>query len=228
LFQLDLLVPDYVIRNKDTPDGRFYQLPSGNWVPSVTTKLGKYFDKSEVLEAWRDRIGHEAAAKKTRQGAARGTALHNLVEKYVLGEDWKKGVFPHTMSHFYQIKGDLDEHISAVQGVEIALWDEYIRTAGRSDLICTWKGKRTVLDIKTATTAPRTEWIKNYFVQATCYSYMVEQRLGYPIEQIVILMACDKDCRQLWEFDLTQEMRDEMVEIMRNTDIPLPENFDAA
>ena len=229
MFTIDLVTPDYDIVSKDTKNGRFYRTPEGLWVPSVTTKLSAYFDKADSLQAWRDRVGEAEARKITNQGKKRGDQLHKLVENYVLGLDWKRGVFPHTMSSFLQIKNDLDTGIDRVLGVEIPLYENKIKTGGRSDLFCIWKGKKSIVDIKTSRYDPIKEWIKSYFVQTTCYGHMIEQRnLVDKIEQVVILMACDYAPRVIYEEPLTEVMRNEMIDIMTNTTIELPEDFDGS
>lgn len=226
-FDLRLVTPDYDLPNYDTPSGRFYKVPDGSYVPSVTTKLGKYFDKSEVLTKWRERVGDAEADKITRQGIARGEALHKVVEKYILGEDWKTGAGYHTKEHFRKIRKDLDDNIDIVYGVELPLYSMSMRTAGRTDLVCNFQGIPTVLDNKTSRYDPPVEWITNYFVQATCYADMLNQfEFGIPkIEQIAILMACDFGPRCLWIKKITPDMIEATRKIMISTDIAVSEEL---
>ena len=54
-------------------------------LPSVTTILSSTQDpsKTDSLQAWRDRVGEATALKITEEAAARRTAMHKLLERYV-------------------------------------------------------------------------------------------------------------------------------------------------
>ena len=58
-------------------------------LPSVTTILGKTqsAEKSEGLAKWRARVGIDEAQRITDQAASRGTAMHAILEHYVLGKN---------------------------------------------------------------------------------------------------------------------------------------------
>ena len=59
-------------------------------LPSVTTILDitQPAEKRESLAAWRLRVGEDSAARIMEESAARGTAMHKILEKYVLEEDY--------------------------------------------------------------------------------------------------------------------------------------------
>ena len=59
-------------------------------LPSVTTVLGQTQEQSkrDSLQRWRDKVGHETAAKITQEAASRGTSMHMYLEKYCLGEGY--------------------------------------------------------------------------------------------------------------------------------------------
>ena len=59
-------------------------------LPSVTTILSatQSEEKKESLAAWAARIGEEAAEKIKNEAAIRGTAMHKILEKYVLEEGY--------------------------------------------------------------------------------------------------------------------------------------------
>ncbi|MDQ9431506.1 hypothetical protein RF097_10635, partial [Serratia marcescens] len=71
---------------------------------------------------WKARVGEEEASKVSTQAARRGTAVHNIAERYVLNQnDIFKGEMPFNVGSFQPIKKILDEHVNNVLGVEIPL-----------------------------------------------------------------------------------------------------------
>jgi hypothetical protein len=77
---------------RTTIDGkRHYDINGGKWkLPSVTTILSatQTAEKRESLAKWRKREGAENAARIVEQSGARGTAMHKILEKWVLGEGY--------------------------------------------------------------------------------------------------------------------------------------------
>jgi len=77
---------------RTTIDGkRHYDIDSGKYkLPSVTTILSatQSAEKRESLERWRQREGAENAARIVASSGARGTAMHKILEKWVLGEGY--------------------------------------------------------------------------------------------------------------------------------------------
>ena len=59
-------------------------------LPSVTTILSatQSEEKRESLRAWRERIGEAEATRIVDQSGARGTAMHKILEKYILEEGY--------------------------------------------------------------------------------------------------------------------------------------------
>ena len=51
----------------------------------------------------------------------------------------------------------------------------------------------STIDFKGSTKAKKRDWILGYFIQATAYSLMIEERTGHKTEQIVILMSGETD-----------------------------------
>ena len=68
----------------DSPDGRRYLTLDGNAYPSVTTVLSILSEES--IAKWRKRVGEEEANRIGGRAAARGTAVHSLIEKYLRNE----------------------------------------------------------------------------------------------------------------------------------------------
>jgi genome maintenance exonuclease 1 len=176
----------------NTPLGRRYSTPDGNIYPSVTTVLGSQPEKKKSLAEWRARVGEEQANKISRQAAGRGTALHNLMEKYILGDEIDvRKILPTTLSYFRPVQKCLDENLQLVYASETPMFSDILRVAGTADLICEWNGEVTVVDFKTATRMKTRDMIKDYFLQATAYSIMFEEHTGIRTPNIVILMISE-------------------------------------
>ena len=59
-------------------------------LPSVTTILAQTLpaDKKNKLEEWKKSVGEEQANRIKNEAANRGTAIHTVLEKYLLGEHY--------------------------------------------------------------------------------------------------------------------------------------------
>ena len=77
---------------RTTIDGkRHYDINGGKWkLPSVTTILSatQSAEKRESLANWRKREGEENAARIVATSGARGTAMHKILEKYILEQGY--------------------------------------------------------------------------------------------------------------------------------------------
>jgi len=171
---------------------RYYQTESGDRYPSVTAFLGEVLDKSG-LDVWRKRVGEEEANRATNRGARRGTALHDLCEKYVLNEELPKNIMPSTTMLFNQVKPVLDKRLSSIRGVELPLFSNYLKLAGTCDLVGRFDGKLSIIDYKTTNWAKDMEMLEGYFLQEACYAIMFEECYGIPITQLVTISAGDSE-----------------------------------
>lgn len=171
--------------------GRFYTTPDGSVYPSVTTVLGKAGDNS-WLQSWKDRVGEDEVRRVSTQAARRGTAVHELAEKYLFNDpEWKRGAMPANLDSFNKIKKDLDRHLSVIYGLEVPLWSDKLKVAGRTDCVGEWDDIPSVIDFKTSKREKTEDQIENYFLQASCYSYMFFERTGMFLPQLVIVMTVD-------------------------------------
>ena len=61
---------------------RHYEINGNEKLPSVTTILSatQPAEKTESLKAWRARIGEDSATRIVDESAARGTAMHKILE----------------------------------------------------------------------------------------------------------------------------------------------------
>lgn len=172
---------------------RFYKTPEGNHYPSVTTVLSASLDKSG-LDSWVERVGEEQANIIKNKAATRGTNVHKICEDYVLNkENIFKGHMPTNVSLFKQIQPYLDENISKIYGVEIPLYSDTLKTAGRCDLVCRLHDCYAIVDYKTSSKVKKEEWIENYFLQLTTYAMMVEETYKVRVPYIVVLIAVEDD-----------------------------------
>lgn len=181
----------------ESKGGRVYITPSGERYRSVTTLLGK-LSKKGIME-WRKAVGEEKANKISSQAARRGTNLHQICEDYIGNkDDYLKNKLPNVVSMFKDIQPLIDQHITAVHGIEIPLYSHRLQTAGRCDLFCSFDNVPTILDFKTSSKLKKKEWITSYFMQATCYAMMVYERKGIKVPQLAIMIAVENEEPQLF------------------------------
>jgi genome maintenance exonuclease 1 len=178
------------IESKTFPDGkRYYTLPDGTRLPSITTILGAK-PKKELME-WRQRVGAEEANRITRTAASKGTKTHTICEKYLNNDpNYLQGVMPDSKFAFKSIKPYLDK-INNIHYQEQALWSLTLGAAGRVDCIAEYDGVLSVIDFKTSRRHKKREDIMDYFYQTTAYACMYQELVGTPIHQSVVIMAVD-------------------------------------
>jgi hypothetical protein len=169
---------------------RFYKNPDGVAYPSMTTVLS--VREKAFLQEWRNRVGDAEADRVCHHGVTRGSALHNLAEKYLNNEvvDLRKEM-PHVVQSFGVVKKVLDEHVDRILAQEIALYSDYLKVAGRADLIAYFDGKLSIIDFKTSKHVKTEADIEDYFIQVSGYAAMFYERTGIAINQGVIIMVVD-------------------------------------
>lgn len=172
------------------PNGtRHYVTPNGVKLPSVTTVTGAKKKKS-IME-WRNRVGEQEANRISRAASGRGNRVHNLAEKYLRNEKMElRSEMPDSLVMFRSLMPSM-QRINNIHYIEEILWSEKIGLAGRVDLIAEWDGVLSVIDFKTSKKIKTREDIPDYFAQCTAYSMMYEEQVGFPIDQIVVIMAVE-------------------------------------
>lgn len=179
------------IHNYDTAEGRYYLTPDTNEkLPSVTTFL-KHGEDTTFLDEWRERVGFAEAERISKRATDRGTAVHLACENLVLNNPNPEEHAGEHGAMFQQIKTILQARVDVVYGVETGLWSHKMGIAGRTDLLCRYDKKKVVLDYKNLSSYRKKEWIENYFIQGTAYSFMLEERTGEVHEDIVIIAAIE-------------------------------------
>lgn len=196
---------DYV-REIDLPElsaamthvGRFYTTPDGNKYPSVTTVISAGTDNS-WKEEWIARVGKEEADRISRKATMRGTAVHELVEKYLKNDPhYTKGHMPANVLSFKNIKPFLDKHIGTIAGLELPLYSDTLKVAGRVDCIAEWDGVWSIVDFKTSRKEKSRDDIHTYFMQESAYAMMMFERTGILCKNLVTVMTVDEGDSQVF------------------------------
>ena len=180
------------LQSKTHEDGkRYYTLPNGKMVPSVTTVVGAK-KKQSILE-WRKRVGEDEANRISKMATGRGNRVHLIAEKYLKNDpiDWAKEM-PDAVEMFRTLVRPI-HRINNIHYQEQALWSEKLELAGRVDLIAEFDGVLSVIDFKTSKKIKTKEDVPEYFAQCTAYSCMYEELVGHPIDQLVVLMAVENE-----------------------------------
>ena len=170
---------------------RFYDTPTGLY-PSITTVLGSRKEKQKGLQEWRNRVGNDVANHIMRTAAGRGTAVHHMCEDFLNNKDVIKEeqkFLPWCL--FSQLKPTLEKSINNIFAQECGLWSEKYRLAGRVDCIAEWNGVPSIIDFKTSRSERKDEYNFEYYMQASAYAEMFEERTGIEINQIVILVVTE-------------------------------------
>lgn len=191
MFNYDFVTLPALIRHDG--ERRFYETPTGEKYPSVTTVLSAVSDKT-FLEQWRYRIGIEEANKQTKRATDKGSATHNLCEKFILGEKYDLSVQPYNVTHsFRQLQIILNQSVDNIRAVEGSLFSHKLKIAGSVDLIADYNNIPSVIDFKTSKRNKRKEWIENYFLQTALYSLMFFELTGLMYKQSVIMIAVEEE-----------------------------------
>ena len=180
---------------------RQYVLPSGGKYHSVTTVTGH--KKSAFFAEWRRKN-----PKESRRVLTRGNKLHTAIENYLNNEeDFLSNLGPNEYILFEQLLPELNS-IDNITCQEVALWSDTLELAGRVDCIGEYNGKMSVIDFKGSTRNKRKEDIDNYFMQATAYAIMWQERTGIKIDNIAILMSCEDGTVSVFESSPMKHTRD--------------------
>ena len=174
---------------------RHYEINGIEKLPSVTTilKATEPDEKRESLQAWRDRVGEEEATRIVDSAGARGTAMHKILEKYIIEEGYldltNVGKEAHNMA--MQVIQNGLSNVTEFYGSECTLYYPGLY-AGQTDLIATHKGDMAVIDFKQTNKPKKREWIEDYCLQLAAYGMAHDFVYKTAITKAVIMM-CSKD-----------------------------------
>jgi genome maintenance exonuclease 1 len=178
---------DLELEKKETNGIRLYNLPSGAWVPSITSVTSFY--NRQIFVKWRQRVGLEEANRITKRATARGTDFHQVCQDYLENKELNWDDYqPMTKFMFYHLKPELDK-INNIHAIERTLYSEYYGLAGRVDCIAEYEGELAVIDFKTSDKIKPEEWIENYFVQEMFYAAAYYELTEIPIKKLITLMV---------------------------------------
>ena len=174
---------------------RHYEINGIENLPSVTTilKATEPDEKRESLQAWRDRVGEAEATRIVDSAGARGTAMHKILEKYIIEEGYldltNVGKEAHNMA--MQVIQNGLSNVTEFYGSECTLYYPGLY-AGQTDLIATHKGDMAVIDFKQTNKPKKREWIEDYCLQLAAYGMAHDFIYKTAITKAVIMM-CSKD-----------------------------------
>lgn len=174
---------------------RFYCDQEGRKYPSVTTVVG--LKSREQIKLWRERVGEEEANRITKYATNRGTNFHAKVEAY-LRKEVPFIEFDNLIEEgmFRGIKPVLDEIVPLA--IEVPLYSDHLRMAGRVDCIGLFEGAMSIIDFKTSSKYKQEKYADTYYLQMTAYAIMVEELTNQPIDEICALVALESGQYQLF------------------------------
>ena len=180
---------------REMVEGQRHYILNQEKLPSVTTILSatQSAEKRESLAKWRERVGEETATRIVDSAGARGTAMHKILEKYILGEGYLDettvGKQAHNMA-LQVIQSGLS-NITEYYGTECTLYYPGLY-AGQTDLVAIHKGEDAIIDFKQTNKPKRREWIEDYCLQLAAYAMAHNFIYKTKITKGVVMM-CSKD-----------------------------------
>lgn len=203
-------------------DSRFYKR-NGDYYPSITTILGIY-PKGHHFEQWLKKVGF-AADHIVKKSAEEGTIVHELIEKWLLGETLEylypdgNPRYPHNVWQMFLNFVDFWEtYKPTLIETEIHLFSDELKVAGTCDLIIELNNERWLLDNKTSNQISPT-----YEIQTAVYGKCFEECYGKKIDRYGTLWLksnkrkanFDKMCGKGWEVVQPVRSYDENIEIFK-------------
>tara|TARA_B100000287_G_scaffold114768_1_gene106861 strand:- start:501 stop:1175 length:675 start_codon:yes stop_codon:yes gene_type:complete len=187
MFTVENHLGDLELDKKEVDGIRLYNLPNGDWVPSITSVTSFY--NREVFRKWRQRVGEKEANRVTKESTERGTDYHEAAQAYLENRElnWDN-YLPLTQFMFKKSQPYLDK-IGKIHAIERTLYSEYLGLAGRVDCIAEYDGELAIIDFKTSKKIKPEKWIEQYFVQETAYACMYYELTGIPVEKLITIMV---------------------------------------
>ena len=175
-------------------DSHYYQTPTGDVFPSITTILQKTMsaEKQESLQSWKDQ--ETAAQYITEESAIIGTQTHKLIENHLNGITQTDEVRLLSVAHFNNLLPFIQK-INDIHGTELRLYSNEMKLAGMSDCIAKYDGELSIIDYKTKRSNQQEEWMTDHFIQGAAYAAMFKELSGIEVKQVVILVSSEKNTR---------------------------------
>ena len=180
---------------REAIEGKRHYVIKTEKLPSVTTILSatESAEKREALARWRESKGEEIATRIVDESAARGTAMHKILEKYILEQGYVDLTTVGQQAHNMAIRV-IEQGLCNVPeyyGTECTLYYPGLY-AGQTDLVGVHKGKDAIIDFKQTNKPKKREWIEDYCLQLAAYAMAHNFIYKTKIEKGVIMM-CSKD-----------------------------------
>lgn len=195
------------IKHEISDESRFYIDDNGIDYIRVTSLLSYYEDKSG-LDAWKAKIGLDAANKVRDDAAERGKLAHSEIENHLQTRE------PSTNPYAIQaIKSFYSKIVPAKEEGRIYYSDDSlgVRFAGTYDQVVympelTFKFKNSdeyvspgfkVCDLKTKDKPPmlfKVDYILKHLLQTSAYATVLNQQTKYDINGIVLIFATPTRC----------------------------------
>ena len=185
----------YPKTQREKIEGKRHYVFDKEKLPSVTTILDitQPAEKRESLAKWRQREGEANAARIVASSAARGTAMHKILEMYILEQGYldetNVGKQAHNMA--LQVIQNGLSNVTEYYGTECTLYYPGLY-AGQTDLVGIHKGQDAIIDFKQTNKPKRKEWIGDYCLQLAAYAMAHNMLFNTKITKGVIMM-CSKD-----------------------------------
>jgi len=168
------------------PDSRYYRR-NGEYYPSITHVLSCY-PKGKHFEEWLKNMGR-SADYIVKKAAEDGTKVHEMVEKYLNGEELRfldKNDVPRYSTDIWQMFLRFVEfwetHKPTLIETEVHLFSDELKIAGTCDLIVEMNGELWLLDLKTSNQLQTV-----YELQTAVYGQCYEECFGKKIDRYGIL-----------------------------------------
>ena len=178
---------DIELEKKETPGCRLYQVPSGEWVPSITSVTSFY--NRDIFIKWRKRVGIEEANRITKKATTRGTDFHEVAQAYLENKELNWDDYRPASKFMFHHAAPYLDRINNIHAIERTLYSEYLGLAGRVDCIAEYEGELAVIDFKTSEKIKPEKWLENYFVQETFYAAAYYELTGIPVKKLITLMV---------------------------------------
>ena len=180
---------------REAIEGKRHYVIKTEKLPSVTTILSatESAEKREALARWRESKGEEIATRIVDESAARGTAMHKILEKYILQQGYVDLTTVGQQAHNMAIRV-IEQglcNVTEYYGTECTLYYPGLY-AGQTDLVGVHKGKDAIIDFKQTNKPKKREWIEDYCLQLAAYAMAHNFIYKTQIEKGVIMM-CSKD-----------------------------------
>lgn len=172
------------------PDARYYRR-NGEYYPSVTYVLNSY-PKGKHFEDWLKRHGY-TADYVVRKAAEDGTAVHELIEEYLGGNEIKylnsNGIpkfKPEIWKMFLNFVDFWETYKPTLIEAEVHLFSDELKVAGTCDLVCeiefNGKTERWIIDHKSSNHLQTT-----YELQGAVYAQCYEECYGKKVDRVGVL-----------------------------------------